>query len=125
MSSDLQSSRGMVLIAEDEPMILFDTADTVERAGFEVVVAGDAAEAIAVLETHDNIRVMFTDVNMPGSMDGQKLAHVVRGRWQSIKIIVTTGYGHIAADELPAGGLLIAKPYNAETLVRALTRATQ
>jgi two-component system, response regulator PdtaR len=59
-------------------------------------------------------------------MDGLKLAHVMRGRWQSIKIIVTTGYGHIAADELPAGGLvLIAKPYNAETLVRALTRATQ
>ena len=80
-----------VLIVEDEPLIRMGTASLIEDAGFKVHEAGNADEAIRILELHDEIRLIFTDVNMPGSMDGLKLAHYVRGRWPPVKIIVTSG----------------------------------
>jgi CheY-like chemotaxis protein len=74
-----------VLIVEDEALIRMDTASLIEDAGFKVHEAGNADEAIRILELHDEIRLIFTDVNMPGSMDGLKLAHYVRGRWPPVK----------------------------------------
>jgi two-component system, response regulator PdtaR len=124
MSLDSQPGRGMVLIVEDEPMIRWDAEYIADKAGFDVVSARNADEAIAILESRDDIRIIFTDINMPGSMDGLKLAHAVRGRWPPIKIIVTSGYGPTMA-ELPAGSLFVAKPYAAHTLVRALVKFTQ
>jgi CheY-like chemotaxis protein len=69
--------RPLVLIVEDEVLVRIDTRETVETAGFEVVEAGNADEAIAILAARDDIHLIFTDVNMPGSMDGLKLAHFV------------------------------------------------
>ena len=60
--------------------------------GFTVYEASNADEAIRILETHHDIRVVFTDINMPGSMDGLKPAHYVRGRWPPIKLIITLGH---------------------------------
>jgi two-component system, response regulator PdtaR len=85
---------------------------TVEDAGYEVIEAADADEAIAILESRDDIRVIFTDIQMPGSMDGLKLAHAVRHRWPPIKIIVTSGYNKITPQDLPDGGRFFAKPYD-------------
>ena len=80
-----------VLIVEDEPLVRFCAVQTVEEAGFAVIEAANADEAIAILESRRDIRVVFTDIHMPGSMDGLKLAHAVRDRWPPIKIIVTSG----------------------------------
>ena len=84
-----------VLIVEDEFLLRMDAASSIEDAGFLVYEAENADEAIRMLELHATIRFVFTDVNMPGSMDGLKLAHYVRGRWPPIKIIVTSGLGHL------------------------------
>jgi CheY-like chemotaxis protein len=80
-----------VLIVEDEFLLRLDAVDFMGGCGFTMYEAGNADEAIQLLELHDDIRVVFTDINMPGSMDGLKLAHYVRGRWPPIKLIITSG----------------------------------
>jgi CheY-like chemotaxis protein len=101
-----------ILIVEDELLLRLDTAGALEDAGFEVVEAANADEAIRILEHRSDIRVVFTDVHMPGSMDGLKLAHAVRDRWPPVKIIVTSGHERVAEQDLPAGGRFFAKPYD-------------
>ena len=101
-----------MLIVEDEPLIRIGAVKIIEDAGFEVIEAASADEAIRILEFRSDVRVVFTDIHMPGSMDGLKLAHAVRNRWPPIKIIVTSGHELIAEQELPEGGRFFAKPYN-------------
>jgi two-component system, response regulator PdtaR len=101
-----------VLIVEDEPLIRMGAVDQIEDAGFEVYEAGTADAAIALLELHKEICLLFTDVDMPGSMDGLKLAHYVRGRWPPVKIIVTSGHVKVTEESLPAGALFMPKPYD-------------
>lgn len=100
-----------VLVVEDEHLIRIDTASSLEAEGFVVFEAENAAEAIRCLQLHNEIRLIFTDVNMPGSMDGLALAHYVRGRWPPVKIIVTSGYVKLRDDDLPKGALFVEKPY--------------
>jgi CheY-like chemotaxis protein len=85
------SHRPVVLAVEDEPLTLMLAVDMIRDAGFEPLWASNADEAIRILESRDDIRIVFTDINMPGSMDGLKLAQAVRGRWPLVKIIVTSG----------------------------------
>src|ERR1700722_9070321 len=92
--------------------IRMSAATVIEDAGFEVYEAGSADAAIALLERHNEICLIFTDVHMPGSMDGLKLAHYVRGRWPPIKIIVTSGHVKVTEETLPAGALFMPKPYD-------------
>jgi CheY-like chemotaxis protein len=80
-------------------------------AGFDAVEAGNADEAIAILEARSDIHVVFTDIHMAGSMDGLKLAHFVRGRWPPIKIIATSGHYILQDGDLPEGGIFLPKPY--------------
>ena len=101
-----------VLIVEDEPLIGMGAVYLVEGAGFKVYEAGSAGAAVALLELHKEICLIFTDVDMPGSMDGLKLAHYVRGRWPPVKIIVTSGHVKVAEESLPAGALFLHKPYD-------------
>jgi CheY-like chemotaxis protein len=109
-----------VLIVEDEPLVRLCAVETVEGAGFEVIEAANADEAIRILESRSDIRVVFTDIHMPGSMDGLKLAHAVRNRWPPIKIIVTSGRERVAEQDLPAGGRFFAKPYDPSEIKDAL-----
>ena len=97
-----------VLIVDDEPLVRLCAVETVEDAGFEVIEAANADEAIRILESRSDIHVVFTDVHMPGSMDGLKLAHAIRNRWPPIKIIVTSGREKVAEQDLPAGGRFVA-----------------
>jgi two-component system, response regulator PdtaR len=93
-----------VLIVEDEFLLRMDAASFIEDAGFTGYEASsNSDEAIRVLETNDNIRVVFTDISMPGFIDGLKLAHYVRGRWPPIKLIVTSGHFSPSNAELPTG----------------------
>ncbi len=109
-----------ILIVEDEPLVRLCAVQAVEDAGYEVIEAANADEAIAILERRRDIRVVFTDIHMPGSMDGLKLAHAVRHRWPPIKIIVTSGRERIGPQDLPDGGRFFAKPYDPTEIRDAL-----
>jgi CheY-like chemotaxis protein len=80
-----------VLIVEDEMLLRMRAVEMVEDAGFTPLEAVDADEALALLESRSDIELLFTDIQMPGSMNGLKLAHAVHGRWPSIKIILVSG----------------------------------
>jgi two-component system, response regulator PdtaR len=99
-------------------------ADMIGDVGFDVVEAGNADEAIAILESRPDIHVVFTDIQMPGSMDGLKLARFVRGRWPPIKIIATSGFVRVGTDDLPEGSRFLTKPYRPEHIVATLREMT-
>jgi CheY-like chemotaxis protein len=112
--------RQVVLVVEDEALVRMTAVGMVEEAGFEVLEAANADEAILLLETRRDITVVFTDIEMPGSMDGLKLAQAVRGRWPRIKIIATSGRCVVGDGDLPSGGLFLQKPYRPAQIFRAL-----
>ena len=100
-----------VLVVEDEVLVRMDMTGQLEDEGFVVFEASKADQAIDVLQTHPSIRLMFTDIDMPGSMDGLKLAAAVRDRWPPIKIIVTSGHRVVDIADLPDGSVFFSKPY--------------
>jgi CheY-like chemotaxis protein len=112
--------RPVVLVVEDEFLIRISAVEIIEDAGFEVLQAADADEALEILQVRTDIRVIFTDIHMPGSMDGLRLAHAVRGRWPPIKIIATSGRVNVRIDDLPDGGRFVPKPYHPEEIARTL-----
>src|SRR5580692_3333986 len=93
---------------------------SLEDDGFLIYEAGNADEAICMLEEHAEIRLVFTDINMPGSMDGLKLAHYARGRWPPVKIIVTSGKLMVRGQILPAGAVFIGKPYHSDQITHKI-----
>jgi CheY-like chemotaxis protein len=117
-------SRPVVLIVEDEILIRMDAVDMIRAAGFDVVEAANADDAILILEDRLDITVVFTDIQMPGSMDGLKLAAAIRGRWPPIKIVATSGLLKISEDDLPSGSRFLRKPYSDHQIVGALRELT-
>ena len=117
-------SRQVVLIVEDEALVRMTAVDMIEEAGFEVLEATNADEAILLLEARRDITVVFTDIEMPGSMDGLRLARAVRGRWPPIKIIATSGRHLVREGDLPSGGLFLRKPYSPAQISSALRDLT-
>ena len=104
--------RPVVLIVEDEFLLRMEAADMDRAAGFEAVDAANADQAIEILEARRDITVVFTDIQMPGLMDGLKLARAIRGRWPPIKIVATSGRLQLAETDLPEGGRFLPKPYS-------------
>jgi two-component system, response regulator PdtaR len=117
-------ARPVILIVEDEFLIRMDAVDMIGSAGFDVVEAQSADEAVVILQDRPDITVVFTDIQMPGSMDGLKLAAAIRDRWPPIKIVATSGLLKIGEDDLPAGSRFLPKPYNARQIVGALRELT-
>ncbi len=115
-------SDAVVLVVEDNPLILMSALDLVATAGFEGVGAANADEAIAILEARADIRLVFTDVEMPGTIDGVKLAHYIRKRWPPIHLIVASGRAILKESQLPAGSLFFSKPYDHNLIVEEMTR---
>ena len=111
-----------VLIVEDESLVRMGAISSIEDAGFVVYEAASADEAISLLERHREIRLIFTDIHMPGSMDGLKLAHYVRGRWPPVKIIVTSGQMKVCGEDLPTAAVFIGKPYRAEDIALEISK---
>ena len=109
-----------VLVVEDEALILFALTDELRDAGFIVFEARNADQAIEMLEAHAEIAILFTDIDMPGSMDGIKLSHAVRNRWPPVKIIVTSGKHRPDVHILPDGGMFLPKPYAASAVAAAI-----
>jgi CheY-like chemotaxis protein len=112
--------RPVVLIVEDEFLLRMNAVDMITGAGFEAIEAANADEAIEILENRRDIIVVFTDIQMPGSMDGLKLARAVRGRWPPIKIVATSGHVDVAETDLPDGGRFLPKPYNSHQVAGVL-----
>jgi CheY-like chemotaxis protein len=118
-------NKPVVLVVEDDFLLRMDAANIIKDAGFDVLEASNADEAIAILESRNDVAVVFTDIQMPGSMDGLKLARAVRGRWPPIKIVTTSGQCVVEATDLPEGGRFLPKPYSpmqVSGLLRELTR---
>jgi CheY-like chemotaxis protein len=116
--------RPVVLVVEDEVLIRFSTVLIVKEAGFDVIEAANADQAMGILETRDDIRIVFTDINMPGSMDGLKFAAAVRDRWPPIEIIVTTGRAIPDLTVLPERARFLMKPYLSIELQQTLKALT-
>jgi len=107
----------VVLVVEDEMLLRMRTVDMVEDAGFTSVEAVDADEAVAILESRSDIALLFTDIQMPGSMDGLKLAHAVHERWPPIKIILVSGQLRLANIDIPADSRFFGKPLEAREMI--------
>jgi CheY-like chemotaxis protein len=120
MKPTLDSERPVVLIVEDEALIRLNAVEMIETAGFQAMEAANADEAIRILESRDDIRIVFTDVHMPGSIDGLKLAHAIRDRWPPIKLIVTSGQMLVPESGMPSGGRFFSKPYQSTEIARVL-----
>jgi two-component system, response regulator PdtaR len=128
MTGTSTGSMPVILIVDDEPLLRMLAAEVAEEAGFEVLEAANADDAVTLLETHPEVALLFTDINMPGSMDGLKLAHAVRGRWPSIEIIVVSGQVQPRKSDLPSNSCFLEKPYRAEAMIaelRSLAGRTQ
>lgn len=111
-----------VLVVEDQPLLLMAAIELVTTEGFTAIEARNADEAVALLEERDDIRVVFSDIDMPGSMDGMKLAACVRDRWPPVRIILTSGRSKPVGGELPPGSLFFAKPYTRIAVASAIRR---
>jgi len=109
-----------VLVVEDEILIRMDMAGQLEDERFTVFEASNADEAIVLLQAQPSIRLMFTDIDMPGSMDGLKLAAAVRDRWPPIKIIVTSGHRVVEITDLPDGSVFFSKPYRHQAMMASV-----
>lgn len=118
------AAKPVVLVVEDEWLVRFHAVEMIEEAGFVALEAANADEAVAILEARDDVRVMFTDIDMPGSMDGLKLARAVRNRWPPVKIIVTSGQRVASVEDLPEGGTFFGKPYDVHEVTRAIRQLT-
>jgi CheY-like chemotaxis protein len=114
----------VILVVDDDMLLRELVIEIAQQAGFEVLSAATADEAIAVLEAREDVRLVFTDIQMPGSMDGLSLAHAVRNRWPPVELIVTSGRRRIETHELPKRGRFVAKPYDAAALCRTFLEMT-
>lgn len=112
-----------ILIVEDEAFIRVDLVDFFTDAGFRVFEAEDADAAIVVMDTEPSIRIVLTDVQMPGSMDGIRLAHHVRDRYPPTLLVVASGAVRPSAADLPADTLFFAKPFNPHAVLTAIREA--
>ena len=110
-------SASLVLIVEDDVLVRQNAVFLLEEAGFDTLEAARADEAIALLEARQDIRIVFTDINMPGSMDGLALAQAVRRRWPPVELVLTSGFARVRDEDMPERGLFLGKPHKPNELV--------
>ncbi|MDZ7909042.1 MAG: response regulator [Gemmobacter sp.] len=118
----MKNGKAVVLVVEDSALIRMGAIDLVQSAGYEALEACDADEAIRILEARDDIDLVFTDVQMPGTMDGIKLSHYIRDRWPPVKLIVASGAAILEESSLPSGSLFFSKPYYDDEIVDQMAR---
>lgn len=114
-----------VLIVEDDHLVRSFATELLEDAGFEVVEARNAKEALLMLQHEDGVHVLFTDVDMPPGDNGVVLARKVHERWPDIGLVVTSGYSFFADSELPDSGRFVAKPAQPDMLVKVIKQAAR
>jgi CheY-like chemotaxis protein len=109
-----------ILVVEDEMALRMRAVDIVQDAGFNPVEAVNADEALSILESRSDISLLFTDIQMPGSIDGLKLAHAVNKRWPAIKIILVSGQVKLSDTEKPADSRFFGKPLEVKAIIAEL-----
>jgi CheY-like chemotaxis protein len=112
----------VILVVEDEPLQRLMAIDLVERAGFEAVDAGSADEAVRILESRLDICVVFTDIDMPGGVDGMRLVAMIRDRWPPIELIIISGKHRPSMEDIPARCVFFSKPYKRDEVMAAMRR---
>ncbi|WP_018261428.1 response regulator [Methylobacterium sp. WSM2598] len=123
MSVAPTTSLPVVLVVEDEALVRMTAVDMLEDAGFAVVEAATADAAWTVLETEPAIRALFTDIEMPGSMNGLELASRVAERWPHIRLVLTSGRARLRDQDIPDSGQFVPKPYHPDQLRSAFAHA--
>jgi two-component system, response regulator PdtaR len=119
MEAKLPNTRNVVLVVEDEPFVRVLGVDLLEEAGFAVLEACNADEALSLLEAHPEVRAVFSDIDMPGSLNGLELARRIFQRWPRIGILLTSGH-RVGAEVMPREGRFMPKPYDGRALVRQI-----
>ncbi|HEY7383576.1 MAG TPA: response regulator [Beijerinckiaceae bacterium] len=112
----------VVLLVEDEPLVREFEIDVLQDAGFRVLEARSADEAFDMLRGRPDVRIVFTDVDMPGSLNGFEFSRLVRQGWPEVAILVSSGKMAPQAGDLPEGAAFIAKPYRPDDLVEQLQK---
>lgn len=116
----MNNGKAVVLVVENSAIIRMGAVELVKSAGYEALEARDSDEAILILEQRQDIDLVFTDVQMPGTMDGIKLAHFIRNRWPPVKLMVASGNAILEESSLPQGSKFFPKPYDEHTIIEAM-----
>lgn len=111
-----------ILVVEDEPLLRMAAIDMIESAGFEVMEAANATQAVEILQTRMDISIVFTDIDMPGGIDGLCLAAVIRDRWPPIHVIITSGHTKPPQGSLPSDMVFFSKPYREDDVIATMIR---
>ena len=123
MSTKRPLSTSVVLVVEDDDLVRLYAAEMLEDAGFAVVEARNADAAWDILEDRSDIGVLFTDIDMPGSMCGLILAERVHRNWPDVRLVLTSGRQRFGDEDIPDDGRFLPKPYGAEQVVQAIHQA--
>jgi DNA-binding NtrC family response regulator len=110
----------VILIVEDDILANEHLEFILQRAGYEVLSATSADEAAELLEDHLDVQLLVTDINLPGTTNGLKLAAATKALRPDMNIIIVTGYSAPKSDEIPPGSLFVLKPYNARAMIEAV-----
>ena len=116
----MSQTKAVILVVENHPIVRACMAETLIEACFEALAVGDAAQAIALLEARSDIKLVFTETEIPGTMDGLKLARSIRDRWPPVKLIVVSGRTEISDESLPTGTIFFPKPYRDTAIVEEM-----
>ena len=108
----------VILVVEDEALVRFAAVGMLEDAGFRMIEAVNGDQALQLLTADSDVQLLFTDVNMPGAIDGLALARQVRDRWPHIAIMVASAKQMSQSEQLPAGSRFEQKPYSSDTVIR-------
>jgi CheY-like chemotaxis protein len=113
----------LILVVEDEALVRACAAMQLQDAGFSVIEAADAEEAMREFDAHDDITTVFTDINMPGAFDGLSLAHKIHHLRSRVQLILTSGRNPPLASEMPVGVKFLPKPYDSKALTALIAAA--
>jgi CheY-like chemotaxis protein len=111
-----KTAHPLALVVDDEELLRMFAAGLLEDHGFEVIEAENAAAALRELEAHHDVRLLFTDIQMPGRSNGMDLAREVHERWPKVLLVITSGQARPRDAEIPDDGRFVGKPYNAADL---------
>jgi CheY-like chemotaxis protein len=107
----------VILVVEDHPIVRACMAEALIEAGFEAVTVRSATDAIAVLEARTDVKLVFTETEIPRTMDGLKLAQCICDRWPPVMLIVASAMPEVVRGELPEGTRFFPKPYHDAAIV--------
>jgi DNA-binding NtrC family response regulator len=120
MHSTLSAEEPVLVVAEDEPLVRLFAADFLEEAGFKVFEACYADEALTLLQSRPDVKVLMTDVEMGRGKNGFELAWEVRKRWPGVIVLIVSGRAYPSPDDLPEGAVFIRKPYTPTNILRVI-----